>query len=100
MSELNRSQYRLFDFTYTETLTVLRNKASNKHCQSFLDLIKSLKLNIIIKNQRIINAANLFFFHFKKLSFPDCLLMAAAKAKKAQILTFDKGLQKAWQQIA
>jgi len=36
---------------------------------------------------------------FKNLSFADSLLLAAAKESKANLLTFEKSLQKVWLQV-
>lgn len=99
MEDLVTDQINLYDFTYSEVLTVLRNKTKQINCQKFIELLEFFNIQITLSNLKVLDLANILFFHFQKLSFPDCLLMASAKFKKAKLLTFDKKLQKAWTQI-
>lgn len=89
----------VYDHTYIETLTVLRNKVSELACSQFINFFKDLKINILISNEKILSLATIFFIQFKKLSFTDCMIIASAKLTGAQIFTFDKYLQKTWEYI-
>lgn len=93
---INPFELQVFDHVYFEILTVLRNKISDEACIKFINFIKDFKKHIIISSKKIITLANFLFFKYKKLSFTDCLLMASAKTNKAELITFDKELNKAW----
>lgn len=96
---INYSALQIFDHIYIETLTVLRNKTTDLACKKFIKFFQDAKQDIIITNKKFFVLANHFFFRFKKLSFTDCLILAAAKVDKSQLITFDKALQKAWEEI-
>ncbi|MFH1218220.1 MAG: PIN domain-containing protein [Candidatus Peregrinibacteria bacterium] len=97
--ETNLEELEIFDYTYIETLTVLRNKVSETACNNFLNFVKDYQKNITLSNEEIFSLANAFFFQDKTLSFTDCLLIATAKINSAKLLTFDKALEKAWNKV-
>lgn len=90
---------QVFDHIYTETLTVLRNKVSDLAGKKFFRFFHDVKLNIFISTEEIFNLANNIFFNNDKLSFTDALIIAAAKSKNAKLITFDKTLNKAWEEL-
>lgn len=91
------NQLKIFDHIYIETLTVIRNKVSDFYCEQFIKFLKNCNLEINLTSRKILTLATFLFFQFKKLSFPDCLIMASAKINKAELITFDKALKKAWE---
>lgn len=99
VKEVHLQDLEIYDHIYMETLTVLRNKVSELACHQFANFFKELKINIVISNGKILALANILFFQFKKLSFTDCMIIASAKLARAQLFTFDKYLQKAWDYI-
>jgi len=90
------SKIQLYDYIYSETLTVLRYKAPEHQCESFLRFIAGFQMEIYLSNQKKYSLATQYFHKHKKLSFVDCLIIATAKLENATILTFDKQLQKAF----
>lgn len=94
ITKLHNTQIVIFDHVYAETLTVLRNKLSEKHCDKFIKLLRMLQRKVTITTQESMTLANSFFFRFKKLSFIDSILLSSSSLRKTRILTFDKNLQK------
>lgn len=86
----------VFEHTYSETLTVLRSKISEKACWVFKKFFETFKIEIIISDEKIFTLANGYFFLYKNLSFTDSLILASAILNNLQLITFDKELQKAW----
>mgnify|MGYP001558614600 FL=1 len=89
----------IFDHIYGEILTVLRNKTSNEKCLKFVEYLKYTKININFCSKESFFMAQEFFFRFRKISFIDSLLMAFAKEINSDLITFDKELKKAWNQV-
>ncbi len=85
----------IFDFTYEEVLTVLRNKTNPEKCESFRNFLREMNIEIVFTDQNLFKIADNLFFNVKKLSFVDCLTLVATKINKANFYTFDKELQKA-----
>ncbi|MDP2642777.1 MAG: PIN domain-containing protein [Candidatus Peregrinibacteria bacterium] len=94
------SKVSIFDFTYIEVMNVLKRKASITICENFLELLHRMNANILISSSHQIALTNeMFFEDLKDLSFSDCMHMATAKIFNADLLTFDKNLQKAWKKL-
>lgn len=89
----------IFDHIYSEILTVLRNKTSDENCAKFIEYLKYTKININFSSRESFFLAKAFFFKFPKISFIDSLLMAFAKETNSDLITFDKELKKAWEQV-
>ena len=100
LADIYINRLKLFDFLYIETLSVLRLKKAETDCVKFINFLDYFELALNLSTQETIELANKYFFQFIKLSFTDCLVMAGAKIHKAQIITFDKNLQKAWNQLS
>jgi len=97
IESIDEKKITIFDYTYSETLTVLKQKASLKVCFAFLKLLERMNLDVTISDISQIELANrLFFAGNNKLSFVDCLLLATAKLNNAKLITFDKELQSYW----
>lgn len=90
----------VYDFVYTEILTVLRNKKLNLICRKIIEFLYEAELKVILSDENIFTLAHKFFFENLRLSFTDCLLMASAKINNAELVTFDKYLQKAWEKVS
>ena len=88
----------ILDHVYSETMTVLRNKASEQDCKNFMNFIKDTKIKIILSDEEFFAAATAIFFLNKKLSFTDCLILVSANGMGSELITFDKELEKAWQE--
>lgn len=99
IEELKGCSFEIMDSIYSETLTVLRNKVSERQCIAFTRLLRDASMKITLSSSKVFTQANFFFFQFNKLSFTDCLLLAAAKLNNAELVTFDKNLQKAWNKV-
>ena len=89
----------IYDFIFTEILTVLRKKTSIKLCSKFIRFIDKTKIGITLNNEKLIKLANNTFFKFDKLSYTDCLILASALLSEARLVTFDKNLQKAYENV-
>lgn len=98
-TEYHQNEIGIFDHIYTEVLTVLRIKVSEKSCHKFADFVSKLETQLVISDREIFTLAKFLFFNFKKLSFTDSLLLASARITKSNLSTFDKNLQKAWTKI-
>ncbi|MFA6918349.1 MAG: PIN domain-containing protein [Candidatus Gracilibacteria bacterium] len=94
----DKEDLELYDFTFAETLNVLKRKTSPRTCYNFLKFLERINLNVRVSTLAQLELANeLFFNNFKNnLSFTDYLLIASAKLQKAEILTFDKRLEDFW----
>lgn len=90
------TDYKIYDYIYSETMTILKGKVSHESCIEFLKIIGILNLPIMLSTQEAFSLASSYFLQHKKLSFTDCLLMASAKLENASLLTFDRNLKKAW----
>lgn len=99
IENLNSASINLIEHIYAEVLTVLRNKKLTNECQKFIDFLKAVKIKIKFLNKNSFTLANFLFFQFKKLSFTDCFLMSTAVLEKAQLMTFDKAIKKAWKSM-
>lgn len=89
----------IMDHLYAEILTVLRNKISDQQCYRFSNFLKNAGLKITLITREVLNLANFVFFKSSKLSFTDCLLIASAKLSGADLVTFDKNLEKEWNKV-
>ena len=95
IESIDEKNITIFDYTYSETLTVLKQKSSLKTCFAFLKLLEKMNLDVTVSDVPQIELANrLFFTVNNKLSFVDCLLLATAKINNARLITFDKELEK------
>lgn len=93
-SDLNTDGVLLFDYIYTESMTVFRNKVSDEYCTHFTQFFSDWEISISFTDRVVIRLATDYFFQFKKLSFTDCLLLASAKVNDYDIATFDHDLKK------
>jgi predicted nucleic acid-binding protein len=100
VKNIPHNKLAIYDYLYAETLTVARNKISESACQKFINFFKDCKINIQLTTEDVFTLANFLFFKFKRLSFTDCLLLASAKNNNAQLVTFDKELDKVWKGIS
>ncbi len=91
---LTTNEIIVFDYIYTESMTVFRNKVADDHCQYFRKLLNELEIDLYFTDHVVIRLATEYFFKFKKLSFTDCLILASAKVNDYEIATFDIDLQK------
>lgn len=96
---INPLQLKMMDSLYSEILTVARNKISDETCNKFCNFLEELNIKISLMDKNTFIEANSFFFKFDKLSFMDCLLLAFSKINNATLLTFDKYLQKTWEEL-
>lgn len=85
----------VFDYIYTESMTVFRNKVSDACCRYFTQFLLDWDIPISFTDHVMIRLATKYFFQLKKLSFTDCLILASAKMNNYEIATFDTDLQKA-----
>ena len=92
---LNTEHIVIFDYIYTESMTVFRNKASDEFCIKFEQLLHYWDISVFFTDHSLVRLAAEYFFQFKKLSFTDCLILASAKVNNYEIATFDTALQKA-----
>lgn len=99
VANINSGFLKVFDHIYSEVLTVLRNKALEQECPKFVNFLQTTKIKVNLINENMLTLANFFFFQYKKLSFTDCLLLAAAKTTNAELITFDKELKKIWEKM-
>lgn len=90
----------IYDHVYSEVLNVLRNKTTEEICRTFVQFLEDYPLEITISDEHILSLANTYFFKYPKLSFSDCMIMAASILSYSQLVTFDKSLQKAWEEIS
>jgi predicted nucleic acid-binding protein len=95
-STMENAEIIVPDCVYMEVLNVLKSKTDLLRCGKFLQLIEYLDTEISFNNPEESESAGRYFFQQNQLSFQDCLLLATAKLKKADLLTFDKALQSAW----
>lgn len=91
---IDTKDIQIFDYTYGEVLTVLRNKADTYKCSQFKNFLKDIKIDVFFSDINIFNLADKIFFQNPKLSFIDCLTLATAKIHNSKFHTFDKELQK------
>lgn len=94
-SGLGTDEIVVFDYIYTESLTVFRNKVSDEHCAYFTKFLLDWDISLSFTDHVIARLATEYFFQFKKLSFTDCLILASAKINDYKIATFDTDLLKA-----
>jgi predicted nucleic acid-binding protein len=100
LNNVNKDDISIFDYTYTETLTVLKIKYSLENCAKFLALLNRMGKQILVTESfQYKNTHKYFFDERKNLSFTDCLLISTAMSKNAQIITFDKDLETYWNQV-
>lgn len=85
----------VFDYIYTESMTVFRSKVADEYCIRFTQFLRDWQISIFFIDQIIVRLANIYFFQFKKLSFTDCLILASAKINNYELSTFDNALEKA-----
>lgn len=85
----------VFDYIYTEGLTVFRNKVADTYCTYFTQFLLDWDIPLSFTDHVLIRLATEYFFQFKKLSFTDCLILASAKVNDYEIATFDTELMKA-----
>lgn len=90
----NSEDIILSEYIYTESLNVFRAKFTEKNSKNFTEFLNYLDISLSYSDSTIIRLATKYFFHFKKLSFTDCLILASAKINDYQIATFDIDLQK------
>lgn len=99
VEKFNYEDLELFDHIYGEVLTVLRLKTTQENCEKFISYLKYIGIRLNFSSKKSFFLAQELFFAFPKISFIDSLLMAFAKENNAEIITFDKSLQKAWKKI-
>lgn len=92
---LNSEHIVIFDYIYTESMTVFRNKVSDEVCIKFEQLLHCWDISVFFTDHVLVHLATEYFFQFKKLSFTDCLILASSKVNDYEIATFDTALQKA-----
>lgn len=86
----------LSEHAYEEVLNVLRNKTSEKECESFIKFLDNYQIQILMSDEHIFSVANSFFVQHKKVSFSDCLILATGVINDLRLVTFDKELEKAY----
>lgn len=89
----------LFDYIYIEVMNVLKRKTTLELCEKFTEFLKYWNIEVAMKEFEEIKIANLVFNQKNNLSFEDCLLIAGANRRNADIITFDKELEKAWNKV-
>lgn len=92
---LNSEHIVIFDYIFTESMTVFRNKVSDEFCVKFEQLLHYWDISVFFTDHVLVRLATEYFFQFKKLSFTDCLSLASAKLNDYEIATFDEELKKA-----
>lgn len=96
VTEMKEQDLEVLDHIYGETLTVLRNRISEELCNQFMKFLKVFDIKIDMIDENIFMLADNLFLKFQKLSFTDCILLAAAKTYNANLVTFDKDLENTW----
>lgn len=97
--KLGYSEIGVYDHIYSEVLNVLRNKTTEEICRTFIQFLENYPLEITMSDEHILSLANTYFFKYPKLSFSDCMIMAASILSDSKLATFDKYLQKAWEEL-
>ena len=96
---MENAEIILPDCVYMEVLNILKSKTDLIRCGKFLQLIEYLNTDISFNNPEESESASRYFFQQNRLSFQDSLVLALARAEKADLLTFDKALQSAWNRL-
>lgn len=89
----------LFDHIYIEIMNVLKRKYSIDLCHKFVNFLKFWNIEIAMKEFEEIKMANTIFTEKNNLSFEDCLLIAGALSRNADLMTFDEELKSAWNKL-
>lgn len=89
----------LFDYVYIETMNVFKKRFSMESCEEFMSFLKFWKIEIAMKEFEEIKIANRIFVQKNNLSFEDCLLIAGAMSRNAELITFDEELKDAWNKL-
>jgi predicted nucleic acid-binding protein len=89
----------LLDYIYIEVMNVLKRKYSIDLCRKFMDFLKFWNIEIAMKEFEEIKMANAIFTEKNNLSFEDCLLIAGAMRRNAELITFDEELKSAWNKL-
>lgn len=90
----------LLDYIYCETMNVLRRKKLEIKIAELINFISDLHIEIKFIDKVLFGLTNSLFLRFGKLSFTDCALLATSKHNHAQLVTFDRELLKAHQEIS
>lgn len=93
---IEKEYLEINDYVFSESLTVFRYKKLEKQCKNLIRFLKDFNINFNISDNQVLALANYYFFKYQKLSFVDCQLLASSKINDAELITFDKELQKAW----
>lgn len=100
VENISPQEIYLLDYIYCETMTVLRRKKLEFKIVELMNFISEAEIGIRFIDKFLFNLSSSFFLKFRKLSFTDCILLATAKHNSAQLVTFDRELLKAHQEIS
>ncbi len=99
MRGLNAKDIRINDHVFGELLGVFRKKKMPDVCENLMRFMYDLEIKIDMTSEKVFKLAASLFIKYKNLSFADSLILAKAKIEKLDLLTFDKALLKAWEEV-
>lgn len=99
MHGLNLRDVRIDDHIFGELLVVFRRKKMPDVCKNLIQFMSDLEIKIDMTSEKVFKLAASLFIKYKNLSFTDSLILAKAKTEKFELLTFDKALLKAWEEV-